>query len=49
MCPLCAKAIKLSPDQDANAAFEEHVSKEVTKDQGCGIHTLWPTMQFAAE
>ncbi|BDA42411.1 Zinc finger AN1 and C2H2 domain-containing stress-stress-associated protein [Coccomyxa sp. Obi] len=24
ICPLCAKAIKLLPDQDANAAFERH-------------------------
>lgn len=27
VCPLCAKAVKLVPGQDPNAAFEAHTSK----------------------
>lgn len=40
ICPLCAKAIKLLPDQDANAAFERH-SQEVRLDgKSAGKH-IW--------
>ena len=27
VCPLCAKAIKLSPDEDPNIAFERHTAE----------------------
>ncbi|CAL5219611.1 g1481 [Coccomyxa viridis] len=38
VCPLCAKAVKLIPGQDPNAAFEAHTSKDCDPSNYARVH-----------
>ena len=41
VCPVCAKAVKLVPGQDANAAFEAHTSKVQLPENPIRKHALF--------
>ncbi len=46
VCPLCAKAVHLTPGQDPNVAFEAHQRAGCDPNNYNRVHKVWRTLQL---